>query len=133
MARHELEPTRDKFEIVYRCGFGEGIMAKTSFWEGEAIFRFDGSLLTHQTLYTLQMRPGLYIEDPYFMGKTLHSCDPNAYVDMKSQQFWARKHINPGDFITIDYEATEDVLFRSFDCGCGADKCRGRISGKRNQ
>jgi hypothetical protein len=128
--RHENEPTREKFEICADTDYGEGVIAKVAFRPGEILFHFQGRLLNYQSLFTLQKRPGLYIEDPYCMGKILHSCDPNAYVDMDTQIFKARRPIKPGEYITMDYETTEDQLFRSFDCKCGADNCRGYICGR---
>ncbi|SDN96803.1 hypothetical protein SAMN04487897_106157 [Paenibacillus sp. yr247] len=128
--QHPNEPTKDIFAINYNPKYGEGVIAKTFFRKGELIFRFQGTLLDYQTLYTLQQKQGVYIEDPYFMGKILHCCDPNTSVDMEEQVFWAIKDIKPGDFITMDYESTEDKLFRSFHCQCGSHKCRKLISGK---
>lgn len=116
--------------MEYTQRFGEGVVSKTFFGKGELIFRFDGTVLNHQTLYTLQKRPGVYIEDPFFVGKILHSCDPNTTVDMDNQTFWATRDIQSGDFITMDYESTEDQLFRSFHCQCGSHHCRGHIVGK---
>ncbi|TVY10277.1 SET domain-containing protein [Paenibacillus cremeus] len=128
--RHRNEPTKLQFAMISDPKFGEGIVSKIPFHRGELIFRFDGQLRDTQTLFTLQKKPGVYIEDPYFMGKILHCCDPNASVDMENQLFWARKDIQPGELITMDYESTEDELFRSFHCQCGAPTCRGRIAGK---
>jgi hypothetical protein len=129
---HPNEPTPDKFTIVYHPDFGEGVKTKVFFNKGELVFRFDGHLLHHQTLYTLQKNIREFIEDPYFTGKILHSCDPNTTVDMEQQIFWASKDIHPGHYLTMDYESTEDLLFNSFDCQCGSDKCRGFITGKRS-
>ncbi|KRF43769.1 hypothetical protein ASG93_02310 [Paenibacillus sp. Soil787] len=127
---HPNEPTKDKFAISYDQKYGEGVMAKMFFRKGELLFRFHGTLLDYQTLYTLQKKQGLYIEDPYFMGKILHRCDPNTTVDMEEQVFWASKDIRPGDLITMDYESTEDKLYRSFHCQCESRNCRKLISGK---
>jgi hypothetical protein len=30
----------------------------------------------------------------------------------------------------MDYETTEDELFRAFNCACGSVSCRGQIKGK---
>jgi hypothetical protein len=130
IAKHKNEPTKDKFFIATDPKFGQGVVAKVFFRKGELLFRFDGTILDYQTLFTLQKEKGVYIEDPYFMGKILHSCDPNTIVDIKKQLFWASKDIKSGDFITMDYESTEDELFRSFHCQCGSEKCRGLISGR---
>jgi hypothetical protein len=130
IARHQNEPTQDKFLIVSDPAYGEGVITKVPFRSGELLFHFQGRALNYQSLFTLQKRPGFYIEDPYFMGKILHSCDPNAYVDMETQLFRARRMIKPGEFITMDYESTEDELFRSFYCQCGSPNCRGYITGR---
>jgi tyrocidine synthetase-3 len=124
------EPTKAKFEIIKDPDYGEGVVTKVPFQAGELLFHFQGRLLNYQSLFTLQKRPGLYIEDPYFMGKILHSCDPNVYVDMETQIFRAVRAIKAGEFITMDYESTEDELFRSFYCQCGSDNCRGYIAGR---
>jgi tyrocidine synthetase-3 len=130
IARHQDEPTTDKFRIISDPAYGEGVITKVPFHMGELLFHFQGRALNYQSLFTLQKRPGLYIEDPFFMGKILHSCDPNAYVDMETQLFRARRTIKPGEFITMDYESTEDELFRSFYCQCGSYNCRGYIAGR---
>ena len=94
------------------------------------VFKFAGVLLSEVTLFTLQMQPGYHLHDPFFMGKVLHSCDPNMHCDMSTQTFTAIKDIKPGDFLTMDYETTEDELFRSFECQCGAPNCKKLIKGK---
>ncbi|WP_242319033.1 hypothetical protein [Bacillus cereus group sp. BfR-BA-01349] len=92
--------------------------------------KFAGKVQYHQTLYTLQLKTGVYIEDPYFMGKVLHSCEPNSIVNMETQEFYVIRDINVGDYITIDYLKTEDVLFQSFQCACGTSVCKGYIAGR---
>ncbi|UVI28638.1 SET domain-containing protein-lysine N-methyltransferase [Paenibacillus spongiae] len=126
----EDEPSAAKFEIVHHNQYGDGVVSKIRFQAEQVLFRFSGNELPYQTLFTLQKKPGLYIEDPYFMGKILHSCNPNARVDMDRQVFIAIRAIDAGEYITMDYETTEDILFRQFVCECGSPKCRGLISGR---
>ena len=38
--------------------------------------------------------------------------------------------VRAGGLLTIDYAATEDVLYRQFACGCGAAACRRWITGR---
>ncbi|WP_347400953.1 SET domain-containing protein-lysine N-methyltransferase, partial [Bacillus thuringiensis] len=90
---------------------GQGVKAKKSFKKGCLLFRFFGKTRDFQTLYTLQLQKGIYIEDPYFMGRILHSCEPNAYVTMETQEFWALRDIDMGEYITMDYLQTEDKLY----------------------
>ncbi len=128
--RFSYEPTREMFEIIQTDEKGEGIISQASFRPGDIVFKFAGVLLSEITLYTLQMKPGSHLHDPFFMGKVLHSCDPNMSCDMDTQTFTAIKEIKPGDFLTMDYETTEDELFRAFECSCGAPNCKKLIKGK---
>jgi len=125
------EPTRQHFNIIDDETMGQGLIALVPFQPGDTVFKFTGKILSEQTLYTLQEAPGRYVEDPMVMGKILHSCDPNMECDMTTRTFRARKPISPNDYLTMDYESTEDELFRSFQCRCGAPDCRGLIRGKK--
>jgi hypothetical protein len=125
------EPTRDRFEILPQgSAVGEGVVALVPFRAGEEVFAFTGHVVNERTLYSLQLPGGRHLHDPYFMGKVLHHCDPNCSVDMTRRVFTARRDIAPGERITMDYDETEDVLFRSFTCRCGAPRCRGQIAGR---
>lgn len=131
MPPFEHEPTTDRFEIRNIDGSkGQGAVALVEFQPGDIVFRFSGFFTNEITQFTLQYQPGIHIHDPYFMGKVLHSCDPNMWCDMPTRTFIATRRILPGECITMDYEQTEDVLFRAFECGCGAPNCRGLIQGR---
>lgn len=121
-----FEPTQDRFAIrPISRGVGDGVVALVGFEPGEVVFRFTGFYSSEITLFTLQVEPGLYLHDPYFMGKILHRCDPNCDVDMRTRTFSARRPIAAGDWVTMNYEQTEDRLFRPFGCVCGATPCEG--------
>lgn len=126
----EYEPTADRFEIVRTDDYADGLITKTAFHVGEVVFRFTGLMLNEVTLYTLQYLPGYHIHDPYVMGKVLHSCSPNMHCDMESLVFTAVREIEPGEYLTMDYETTEDELYRPFQCMCGSPLCRGVIRGR---
>jgi hypothetical protein len=120
----DYEPTKDEFDIVPIEGnIGVGVIAKRRFKPGEIVFRFTGVVTNKITLFTLQKKKGEYIHDPWFMGRILHRCEPNCSVDMNKLEFRAIEEINEGDWITMDYDQTEDVLFRPFECHCGKVKC----------
>lgn len=133
VAKFENEPITEDFEMVENELYGKGIISKRNFKKGDLLFRFSGEILSHQTLFTLQINEGIFIEDPYFMGRILHSCEPSAIVDMKKLEFWATKEINIGEYITMDYETTEDQLFQEFHCLCNSENCRKMIRGKKPQ
>jgi uncharacterized protein len=126
------EPSRDHFEIA-RVGdsVGEGVKTLVSFEEGDILFQFTGFFSSEITLFSLQVEDGLHLHDPYFMGKVLHSCQPNASVDMHNRTFTAVRHIDAGEFITMDYASTEEELYRTFECSCGAPNCRGMVKGTK--
>ncbi len=124
------EPTRNRIAIVGTIEKGQGVVSLVDIKKGEIVFRFHGETLPYQTLFTLQKAPGKYVEDPHVMGKVLHSCEPNMHCDMETQTFTATRAIRAGEFLTMDYDTTEDELFRAFDCGCGTEKCRGFIGGR---
>ncbi|MDA0785255.1 MAG: SET domain-containing protein-lysine N-methyltransferase [Proteobacteria bacterium] len=125
------EPTAENFAIRPIDGnVGEGVVALTDFAPGQLVFAFTGFFVSEITLFTLQVRPGLYLHDPYFMGKVLHRCDPNCDVDMEARTFHARKPIRAGDWVTMNYEQTEDQLFRAFRCHCGDTPCHDQAPGR---
>jgi hypothetical protein len=126
------EPTRDRFTIAQvGDSVGEGVKTFVSFEAGDIVFEFTGFFTHLITLFSLQVEDGLHLHDPYFMGKILHCCDPNTKVDMKARTFTATRHIEAGEFITMDYASTEEVLYRTFECSCGAENCRGVVKGSK--
>ncbi len=132
LPRFPFEPTRDRFAITQvGDSVGEGVTTRCHFMPGDILFGFTGFFTSEITQFTLQVHEGLHLHDPYFMGKVLHSCDPNATCDMTRRLFIAIAPIAPGDFITMDYAQTEDYLFKTFECQCGAPHCRGEVKGRK--
>lgn len=109
---------------------GQGVLVLRDYSQGSVLFRMNGTLKTEMTLHSLQMGPGLHLDDPYFAGKVLHSCEPNSWLDTKTRLFIATRDIAAGELLTMDYDETEDILFRSFSCCCGSTRCRGMIGGR---
>ena len=125
------EPLVGDFEVArIDAERGEGVIALRGFSAGEPLFRMNGIPKREMTLHTLQMGPGRHLHDPWVAGKVLHCCEPNSRLDVKTRMFVAVREIAPGDLLTMDYDETEDYLFRSFDCRCGATHCRGHIGGR---
>ena len=126
------EPTRDKFDILPTAdGRGEAVVSLTHFEPGKTLFVFTGAVVPEITLFTLQLAENAHVHDPFFMGKVLHACSPNARVVMSERRFIAVDYIAPGDCITMDYNSTEDRLFRGFECRCGSPVCQGMIRGSK--
>lgn len=131
MPPFEYEPTSDRFAIqAVDGGRGQGVVALVPFQPGDIVFRFTGFFSSEITQFSLQYVPGLHLHDPFFMGKVLHSCSPNTWCDMTTRTYTAVRAIAPGECVTMDYEQTEDVLYRAFHCSCGAPNCRDLIQGR---
>ncbi|HJS96683.1 MAG TPA: SET domain-containing protein-lysine N-methyltransferase [Solirubrobacteraceae bacterium] len=64
--------------------------------------------------------------DPEQWSPINHSCDPNAWID--GLDLVARRAIEAGEEITVEYATFIAGAGDSFDCQCGADDCRGRVT-----
>jgi D-alanine-D-alanine ligase-like ATP-grasp enzyme len=56
-----------------------------------------------------------------------HSCDPTAWLD--GLNLVARRHLQPGQEITMDYATFCNEHMEEFICNCEARECRGVIRG----
>lgn len=97
---------------------------------GEVVHRFSGVITPELRLHSLQVSEHLHISETRFIGFLSHSCDPNCRLDMERFEVEALKDVAAGGLLTIDYAATEDVLYRQFACHCGAESCRHWITGR---
>ena len=131
----DYEPLKKYFQIVKSPEpVNEGIISLVSFKEEDLICKWTGFHLTFQTLHSLQhTEDKVFIHDPYFCGKMLHSCDPNSYLNMDTMEIKALKCIKPFDKLTLNYNKTEKALYQAFHCQCGSDGCIGWVSGYSNK
>ena len=125
------EPQAEDFRVVHVDDVrGLGVLVLRPFRAGDVLFRMNGVLTDVMTQYSLQMASGLHLDDPDFAGRVLHSCDPNSRLDPETRLFTAVRDIEAGDLLTMDYDETEDILFRAFHCSCGSPNCRGYVAGR---
>lgn len=130
----EEHPTTGKFEVVNTTDErGNGLRAKAPFQAGQPVTQLSGVVVRRATLDTIQISPELHMSDPWFARFLLHCCEPNLAIDTNTMMVRAVKPILPGDYLTIDYAATEDKLGNQFACHCGAPTCRGWMMGRREQ
>ncbi|MGO4310561.1 SET domain-containing protein-lysine N-methyltransferase [Pseudomonas sp. KB_15] len=123
-------PSLDDFEILTNDkGTAKAAVALREFPRISRICRVSGHLLPYRCRNTRQLAPGVHVYDPRFCGLLRHSCDPNVFLDMSELWLWALKDIQKGDWLSMDYAATEDKLLRQFACRCGSYNCRGWITG----
>jgi len=127
----EGHPMSDCFEIVETGDErGRGLKSKVPFQKGECVARLSGVLTSRVTLNTIQITPTLHFHDAWFCRFLLHSCDPNLAIDVMLMKSRATRDIQPGEYVTIDYRATEDFIESQFRCNCGADNCCGWMRGR---
>lgn len=127
-------PSADQFQVRDReDGKGKAVYTLTGHARGELVARFTGLLVPFRTQHSLQINPGLHLQDLHFVGYLAHACAPNVFVDMQSFEVWALEDIAPESALTMDYASTEDELFRQFRCLCGAPNCRHWITGRKER
>jgi len=127
-------PKKEDFEIIEgEGGVGRGVITKKHFSTGELIAETTGEVVPEIKQHTLQISSEEHLYDPWFSGYFLHSCDPNVELDMQERKVIALKPIMEGEYLTMDYASTEDTLYKDFTCECGADNCRGWITGKLDE
>lgn len=128
VAKHE--PLNSNFTILESPeDIGYGLISLVSFEPTDLIAQCMGVAIDFQTLHSLEHKENIFYHDPFFSGYLLHSCQPNAKLDMSNFTLHAVEHISAFSLITIDYNATEKKLYQGFDCLCGHDCCKGWIGG----
>jgi len=79
---------------------------------------------------TVQVAEDRHIElAPTYLELINHSCDPNVFFDAQRWQLVALRTIAPGDELCFFYPSTEWEMASPFECGCGSQRCLGRITG----
>jgi uncharacterized protein len=119
-------------------GYGS-LFAVRSIQAGELICVWGGQVLTWDELqqlspkrrsHSIQVEEGLYlssfVEEPADWAN--HSCDPNAGLSGQIALV-AMRDIQPGEEICFDYAMSDGTPYDEFVCECGAENCRGYISG----
>lgn len=58
-----------------------------------------------------------------------HACDPNAVLE-GAAALRARRDIAAGEAVRYDYATSDGSPYDEFDCACGCEGCRGRVTGE---
>ncbi|MEI9935504.1 MAG: SET domain-containing protein-lysine N-methyltransferase [Ferruginibacter sp.] len=69
----------------------------------------------------------LWDNDPSEWAPQNHSCNPNT--GYHGLNVIALRNISKGEELTLDYASFLDEKMEPFQCQCGAEKCRGLITG----
>jgi len=127
-----LFPKDSDFAVVFIYELaGRGVITYRAFKKGDVVARMAGHVVDEIRQHTLQLTPETHLFDPYFSGYFLHSCAPNISLNMEDLTVTALEDIPADSFLYMDYAETEDVLFRQFPCSCGAARCRGWVTGRK--
>jgi ABC-type cobalamin transport system ATPase subunit len=118
-------------EVFHTDGpYGMGVRTLVAREAGEVADRFSGLVGQEIKQHSLQVNELLHISDTAYIGYLSHSCDPNSRLDMSRFELVTLRPVAAGELLTIDYAATEDRLYRQFECHCGAVGCRRWIVGR---
>ncbi len=130
----EGHPTSSHF-VVVETGDDRGtaLKGRVPFRTDECVAKLSGIIVSHTTLNTIQITPTLYMSDPWFCRFLLHSCGPNLRINLETLDVRALRDIPIGDFLAIDYATTDDTVAVQFACNCGAETCRGWITGRAEE
>ena len=124
-----------KFEIKEgKSGTGLGLYSKTTFKRGELLQLLEGRVQPYKNQHSVQIAASLHFIDYDFTGYLLHSCVPNAVLDLTALELWALRDISKEEGISIDYTMTEDTFFVQFPCLCNnVSQCRKWITGRKEK
>jgi len=124
----------DGFELRVSDRKGEGIFATRSFRTGEIVM--DGIIektLKENHSHASQIGENEYAFHAGLISKVNHSCDPNCGIRINetgAHNFAAIREIIVNEEITFDYAMRNyGVDYFPKQCMCGAEICRGKITG----
>lgn len=135
--RNYLSPLAEAREIPPK-GFGS--FAVDPIPMGTIVATFGGTILTRINFEThpLEQRSrSIQIDvDQFVLGPESrepgdsinHSCSPNCQL-RNATQLIAMGPIAVGEELTYDYATSDTSDYDEFECSCGSDNCRGRVSG----
>jgi D-alanine-D-alanine ligase len=142
------ERARQTWEVLRTNGNGYGLAAARPIRPGERIIAFEETphvLVTRSHVerswgepeaswfsrYAWPLTDEVWVmwqRDPEGWKPINHSCEPNAWLE--GLDVVARRAIDPGEEITMDYATFMNERMPSFACACGAPACRGEIRGE---
>lgn len=118
---------------------GRGAFAREKVRAGDVLVVWGGEVVDGATLRAMSVdrfRLALQVEEDLYLLTTNegvadwvnHSCAPNA--GLRGQVVLvALRDIRAGEEITFDYATSDGSTYDEFECGCGAESCRGHVTG----
>lgn len=125
----------ERFELIETAEKGEGVYATRSFLGGETVMVgvIEEKVLSGNTVHASQIGENSWVLHGGLVPLVNHSCDPNCGIHVNetgAHDFVAIRDIKAGEEITFDY-AMRNYSVEHFPktCRCGAQICRGEITG----
>lgn len=119
---------------------GPGAFALQPISQGELVTVWSG-FITHVTdfddLPEVQKRHSIQVEEDLYLVSfdpnepadfINHCCNPNAGLSGQ-MVLVAMRHINTGEEVCFDYAMSDGSPYDEFPCDCGAETCRGSVTG----
>lgn len=118
---------------------GHGVFARRPVAQGELLAVFGGTVVSAEQLRSASpdlRRLTLQIDEDLFVVSTVegpadwfnHACEPNA--GLRGQlSLVALRPIAAGEEVCYDYAMSDGSAYDEFPCACGAQRCRGRVTG----
>lgn len=135
--RNVLVSTDEGYELRTTEDKGEGVYATREFQPGETVLvGFILSEVSGNHSHATQVGRNRFVQHGGLNSKLNHSCDPNCGVVLNSEganDFVAMRRIEKGEELVFDY-AMRNYVIEHFPkvCMCGAECCRGRITGYKD-
>jgi uncharacterized protein len=117
---------------------GQGLFANTRITTGVVVMRLGGQLIDDAALgrllppySSLTVTNGLHllIDPAHPVRYGNHSCDPSLW-HADATTLIARRDIEPGEELTIDYATHTGIETWTMNCACGSAICRGIVTGR---
>lgn len=115
---------------------GKGLFARRTIQAGEVLIVYGGRLIGDAELGALGPHSTLAVAEGQHLVQAQddpaqyvnHSCDSNAWLRDQITLI-ARRPIETGDEVTLDYALVTSQSDWDMCCDCGASNCRGTITG----
>jgi hypothetical protein len=119
---------------------GSGSFAVAPIRRGTTVAAFGGHVVDRTTMQTFPLdrqNRSIQVDEDLFLLSAAepepgdmvnHSCEPNCGV-LGSILVVAMRDIAPGEEITFDYAMCDGTDYDEFTCHCGAQTCRGQVTG----
>lgn len=128
-----------KIDLFQNSISGYGLFALERIKKDEAVIVYGNNYLTKEEIdlysrshYIIQWDDDLFSaeipqeEEGWFIN---HSCNPNTWMKTSDPYtLVAMRTILPGEEINVDYAIWNDHSLESFDCNCGNENCRKKIT-----